>query len=114
MKPELKVVELSVSSAPDCSFPGFHGANCACAKPMQATIVASALSEAELHLPHASDAELDALISKIESLKLARLIRQRAQLEASMDDAHRGIGAMQASWASLQRSISSMIQRGVL
>jgi len=79
----------------------------------QKTFGGAALLDAAEQAAHASFSEIEQAIARLESLKLADLIRKRAALESAMDDARLALKDQQAEWARLQRGISMMIKRGV-
>lgn len=72
-----------------------------------------AMSIIDEHLPGISDAECDALMRKVDSLKLAKLLRQRSELQDRMDSAHSDLRAMQREWTNVQHGIDTMTRRGV-
>lgn len=82
-------------------------------EPQQQTIASPALAEIEKLLPLAPDAELDALLRKVESLKLARLLRQRAAMEKRMDEVKRDVTTLDVDLRFVNAAIRTLMERGV-
>jgi hypothetical protein len=82
-------------------------------EPVQLTVAGDVLRLAADLLPSASEAEIQELCNRIDSLTLADLMRKRADVEKLIELQKAGVLTLDKRWCELQRGITTLVARGV-